>query len=382
MKNSFEKKMMRSRIFTMNKSPFISTILLSLRMVETDKVPTAGTDGLTYYYNKEWMGKLTEDEMVFVHAHECLHVAFEHMLRLGSRNRDKFNAAADYAINTILKDMGFTMPDGMLYAAEFAGLSAEQIYVQLPDDAGQGQGGIGQDIIYADGGTPADGEGNGKAQEVSAEQIGEKIRQVVAQAAMNSRMAEEYGSLPGALREMLDDILQPKLDWKQVLRNFLTERMAEGYAWHRPNRRYVDHYLPTRHSEGLKEIVIGVDTSASVTLDVIREFFGEIEGIRSQAKPELITVIYCDARVQKVREFSRHEELEPELIGRGGTDFRPVFDYIRDNGLRPAVVLYFTDMYGTFPEAFDIPTLWLNYGGSNSERWTPPFGQVVDVIPN
>ena len=215
------------------------------------------------------------------------------------------------------------------------------------------------------------------ASEADKKQMEEDWKIAVAQAA---RQQKTCGNLPGELQKMVDEIVNPTVDWRELLRRFVNERAREDYSWFPPNRRYVGQgiYLPSTRSEKMGEMVLGYDSSGSVGRKETNQFAGETSSIVEENGAH-VTVIYCDTRVANVEEFGPDDmpiELNPR--GGGGTDFRPVFDYVEEHDLEPACLIYFTDGYcNSFPkEEPAYPVLW----ACTRKGFEPPFGEVIEVI--
>lgn len=122
-------------------------------------------------------------------------------------------------------------------------------------------------------------------------------------------------------------------------------------------------------------MVIAVDTSGSISQQILDDFAGEMQSIIDECQPERVHVIYCDADVQRVDVFERGESLEMNPAGGGGTDFRPVFAQVAADGVGPACLVYLTDTYGSFPQnAPDYPVLWASTDGTNV-----PFGELIPI---
>jgi len=116
-----------------------------------------------------------------------------------------------------------------------------------------------------------------------------------------------------------------------------------------------------------------VDTSGSVGKEELEQFAGEITAISDEVQPDRIYVVYCDAAVNSVQEFGPSEPITLEPKGGGGTDFRPVFDWVGENSINPACLIYLTDLCcESYPVAPDYPVLW----ATDSRRITP-FGETV-----
>jgi predicted metal-dependent peptidase len=174
------------------------------------------------------------------------------------------------------------------------------------------------------------------------------------------------------------ELFEPKLNWRQILRRFVGDTMVVGDVdWGRRDRRFRDVYLPL-HREKMLRMAIAVDTSGSIGTKELGAFFSEINGILNADGKYDIILLQCDARVHDVIHIVYPEKLDMDSVvikGRGGTDFRPVFEWLKENNeQRP--VIYLTDLCGTFPEAFEVrfPVLWVQVG---DEKVDVPFGEVV-----
>ena len=368
----------RARANLVLSHPFFGSLALRLKMVETTdpRIDTAATDGRAIYYNKEWVSKLTVAKATGLLAHECMHPAMLHQTRRGSRHPKKWNVACDYAINNILVDARFELPDNGCVDPQYRGMSAEEIYAKLPDPPGgwdaQGNdpGGCGG-VLDAPG---SDGKSPPSSSELAEAEAEWKV--ALAQAA---HTAKQQGKLPGGMERLIDATLEAKIPWRQTLHQFFNDPQPADVSWKRPNRRFVYQglYLPSRDTTNSGEIVIAIDTSGSIGEKELNEFGSEIKGIVDQVKPTKTTVIYCDARIAHVDEFLPGDELTFGAHGGGGTDFRPPFDYLAENDIRPKAFVYLTDGYGPFPEEQDFPVLWC----INNNDVTPPHGQhlVLEV---
>jgi predicted metal-dependent peptidase len=314
-------------------------------------------------------------------AHEVLHCALAHHCRRGSRNPELWNDACDYAINPIVLENGFALPTGPLLSHDYKGLSAEEIYARLlrisnnggagasrtEPNAGRGRFG---DVLDAtdDSGTPAsEGERTLQAHEwsVAAEQA--------------RRSAKMCGHGSDGIELLLEEARESKKDWRGILRDFIAATVPSDYRWTPPNRRYIASglYLPSVHREGTGKIVIGVDTSGSIGAEELKQFAAEITAISDQAQPELIHVVYCDTQVKRTQEFGPSEPVSLEPQGGGGTDFRPVFDWVEENSIAPVCLLYLTDLecryFPGMPPVY--PVLWVT-----DSRRSAPFGETVKIL--
>ena len=190
-------------------------------------------------------------------------------------------------------------------------------------------------------------------------------------------LAKLQGKMPTGLNGVIEKILRPQLDWRQVLRQFITKTIVGDVDWSRKDRRFKDIYLP-QHREKVIELVIAIDTSGSIRKNEFEKFFGEVNGILQSNGKYKIHLVQCDADIQKVEVISYPNKLPADRIeikGRGGTDFRPVFEYMKKNHLQMPLI-YFTDAEGTFPSSPPtFPVLWVITEAKRKKDI--PFGNVI-----
>lgn len=359
-------KLIKARISMIMKQPFFGTLALRLKLIEDDTLepPTAMTDGRNLYYHPKWVLDNEHEVVMSMVAHEVGHNIFEHIGRRKGRTPMRWNQAGDFVINNILKDSGFTFPDTWLFDKTYANMSTDQVYQALPPEPpGGGGNGVG---------SPFDSVGdklNGDAQTITDDW---QIATVQAATA-----ASQAGNLPASLKRFVDEITTPKADWRAVLRRFMTEVSREDYSYARCNRKFASLgiFLPGLYSESMGEIATAIDTSGSITKEMLKVFGSEISDIKNQMRPTMTRVIYCDAAVDHVDEFEEYDEPKFEMHGGGGTDFRPPFKLVEEQSWTPKCFVYLTDGYGPFPaQAPDYPVLWCM-----TTDVQPPWGEVVRI---
>jgi predicted metal-dependent peptidase len=361
-----ETKLIRARIALITEQPFWGTLALRLRLVEDNSIPTLAVDGKTVWYNAKFINNLSDSLCKSAVAHEVGHCIYEHIARRGARQPSKWNKAGDYVINAMLKDSNFEIGDGWLFNPAYAGFSSDHIYNLLPDDPpgkGSGAGDPGGELCEIRSGETNDDE-----------QTVDEWKLATVQAAT---IAKQQGKLPASLERFIGNLVNPKTDWKTVLRRFVTEVSKNDYSWSRPKKMMIPHgfYLPTLYSETMGLLVAVIDVSGSIDQHTLNVFGSEIQAVRDSVHPEKTIIIYCDAKVQHVDEFLPEDVAEFKMHGGGGTDFRPPFDWLEQRGERPAAFLYLTDMYGCFPEsAPDYPVLWCK-----TTDVDPPWGESVEI---
>jgi predicted metal-dependent peptidase len=346
-------------------------------------VDTLATDGKQLVYNPEFINRFSLEEHIGLVAHEVMHLALAHHARRGHRDKERWNIAADLAVNPLLIDAGFTLPSGGCipgegtYADLPAGKSAEEYYALLPDESGgesesqeEGQnpcpdpGGCGGVMDPSDGSPAACKEAEAEA------------AVAVSQA---QRVAQQRGELPGGIARLVQQVLQPMVDWRETLRAFVSRLARNDYSWAHPNRRFIHQglYLPGLRSEELGDAVLAVDTSGSIDRATLDRFASEAEGIL-QAYDCTLTILYHDSRVQHVQTWrSTDGPLTLEPKGGAGTDHHPVFEWVAEQGVDPACLVCLTDLASSFPtEPPAYPVLWATVGAGGMKA---PFGVQVEV---
>lgn len=349
-------KLTKAKVQMIVSAPFFATIALSLEYVEDKSIPTACTDGKTIIYNPDFIESLTKEEIVGLLIHEVLHIANLHHMRLQNRDPERFNVAADYTINEIITQAGYSLPKGGLLDPKYSNMSAEEIYNQLPAQVSKPK--------YGD---FKQGKANPKEEE-------QRIKVLVAKAAT---VAKQQGKLPAALNRLIEQTLEAKVNWREVLVRFLTDTIVSDYKWTRPNKRYLPTYLPSMDTiPVLGDIVLIVDTSGSINNNLLQEFSAEVSEVCRNMSKDLL-VMYVDCVVQSVQVFEPEDHIVLKPKGGGGTDFVPGFTYLEKESIEPACLIYFTDgECDSFPSEPSYPVLWAVY---NNNNFKPPFGETIKL---
>ena len=372
-----EQKMLKARTALVLDQPFFGHLALKFNLVEDRRVKTAGIDAENIRYNPDYIDSLTFQETVGVMAHEILHAALGHCWRCGSRELRKWNEAADYTINYNLLGAGFTLPEGAYFNKDYRDLSPEEVYALLPDspEDKQSQKDKGED------GESIDDPGLcGVALPVKETSDTEQIQSEM-KIAVKQALQVDQGKMPSDLRRMIEKSLESKIAWYVLLRDLIERSARNDYDWTRPSRRYLQTgvILPSLISEELPEIAIAIDTSGSITKEQLETFSSEASAVLA-SYDTTIRVIYCDAAIKGEQVFSRADlpfKLSP--MGGGGTNFKPVFEYITEKLYSPKCLIYFTDLFGTFPDKEpDYPIMWLVPDTEiNRTVQKVPFGDIV-----
>ncbi len=419
--------------------PFFGSLALRLNLKEDSGCADLWTDGKTLAYNPTYVNGLSKATLVGAQAHEIMHLACSHHVRRQGRDEQRWNQACDHAVNHLLLEAGFSLPEGFAHEPEYAGRSVDEIYgiltrlqeeqqthgnaeaaletgfgraaeaggstdlgggreddeapdlphagnTESPPGEGEGPAGPG---LRADKGSdeaelkdaaPAAFQGEVRDHPGSKEgDDGQAQAEREAHIALAQALhrAPNMGDLPAGLARLLRETLRPTLDWRTLLRRFLESCSGGDYTWTTPNRRYLfqNIYLPSLREPRIPELVLAVDCSGSIDEDMLSAFCAELSAIL-EAYDTRITVLYHDAAVQGEATFTRWDlPLRLTPTGGGGTDYRPVAARIEERGLQPACLIWLTDLECS--RFPEQPAYPVLWAVTGGEEDPPPFGEVV-----
>lgn len=342
-------------------SVFLSTIAFNMIHIFDEKVQVAATDGIHIVYNPKVFITLNPKQRIGLMAHEAWHVALMHMTRGSKKNHEIYNEAGDHVINILLIDAGFELPAGGLCDFRFRGMSTNQVYNILIKENPNPKKRPDSDIIYASGNT-------GKEKEIK--KIESNIKEILVKAITQAKMQKSdiAGSIPGEVLRTIDELINPKLSWHEILNRFLTNKAQNDYSWSKLDMRFFpEFYLPSLHSESLGEITIAIDTSGSISKKDLTKILTEIEYIHTVLKPSKLTIIDCDNKINHIHEITQDIDISSlKFTGGGGSRCHPVIEYC--NKHEPAALIYFTDLYlPPYTKAIDYPLLWIVYNNPNAK---------------
>ena len=441
----------QDRFELMMRCPFYGRIICSVELVVVSdpQVPLACTDYRRVFISADSYPRLPEENRLAVLAHEVLHIALRHAFRIGNRDKNRFEKAADIEVTFVLTE---SLPDpyGIKLKEEWRDLSAEQIYELLPpnedktkpksdhcspndasDDMPSGDDqspdnkedkheskstkskspkktekkppdtnandGDGSDD--SGGGSDDSGGGSDNGDDASGDGGGFGVSKLdgfsdfrpqfdpeteitcIALSKNTLKDVQEHfiGTAPTHLGFLLNKFDEPHVVWQILLRQFIRLCRGGSFSWIRPNRRLISRglYLPGRQNKSFRGIV-ALDTSGS-TMGILPEFVAELTGLLKSFGKYDLTIIECDAQIQQVWTVSSNEPIsdlkDHTFMGGGGTDFNPVFEYIRDYQLSPNILIFFTDGYAVCPNTKpSYPVLWMVTEGGVAPV---PWGQTI-----
>jgi len=355
----------RTRLILDN--PFLGALVLRLPLKEADAswCPTSATDARAFYFNHEYINQLSLGQVQFVLAHEALHCGLSHFARREHRDRKRWDVACDYAVNQLLDADGLEQPPGTLIDEAYAGTTQNDAPTDSESDQTRQDEEDSSDTL----------DPPQSLSERERDHLDTQWQQRLAGAAQQAMAA---GKLSGNVARMVEQLLRPSMPWRSLLARYMSSSARTDYNILRPSqRREGDAILPSLYARQI-DVVVALDTSGSVKPEEFDLFLAEVNAIKGALNAR-ITMLACDADLDPegpwVFETWEALRLPEQMRGGGGTDFRPVFEWLDTSNMRPDLLIYFTDARGRFPERPPaVQTLWLVKGGE-----LPPWGQRIQL---
>lgn len=416
MSETRERRLDKAQVRVLFQVPFFAPAVARLPVIWDETVPTACTNGQCIRWNPAFFDSLHDQVLVTVLCHEACHCLLGHLWRLPPPGGDMLlaNMAADHAVNLMLEEFSqlvkakqlaepFPFPKDMAICkdARFAGMSEEAIYAQLVSECQKQAYGktsaVGQ--VSGKGGQPMSGQGNGTPNAPRASQGSKNARHDLpslgefesGSACSAKKLKTDWegtflqsvaamkgqGELPAAIERLVAGLVSPQVDWWNVLRSWLREQSADDWDFLTPAMEYstAEFILPSLRSDRMGDVVFATDTSGSIDLEMLARFQTEKQACLDEMKPRKLVDIYCDAKVQKVKEYDRGDLIDLDAPGGGGTSFIPVWQEVEKRGLTPKCLVYLTDLDGAFGDDPGYPVVFVTW----TKDGKAPFGQVIYV---
>jgi predicted metal-dependent peptidase len=356
-------------------SVFFSSILMRLPLQPSWEIDTMAVDGKRLIYNPQFTVSLSTPQLHGVLIHEVLHLASSHHLRRQQRDPLLYNVACDLAINTIVTEAGFKLPEGCLFPGqgefkEFPPHLTAEAYYELLHQHGKTFSGDGSPEGY---GGACGQVLDGAISEAERREMELEWKQIVAEA---TQIAQQKGSLPGRMQQFVERCKKPTLNYREVLRRYLTQHSRSDVTWLRPDRRHVHRgvYLPSLRSESLGLIAVNIDTSGSVWRYAGR-FLSEVHGIVEPYACELALSCSDTQITQETTWKTGDGPLEMTVRGGGGTDHHCVFEWANALPETPQCLICLTDLYTSLPSnPPDYPVLWVVMDNPKPQA---PWGEII-----
>lgn len=373
------------QLMSIKKSTFTTSILFGLKFRWSLDIPTADVDLEYIRINPDFFKMLSPASRVFVLAHEAWHVAFDHITRfreLPEYNDDPklnkadfkvYNEAADHVINIMLKDKGYDTTGSKYCDEKYRNWSTEQVYYELLKNKSN-------DPNFVPDFTPISGAGGQAPTKEEVQQAKSKLEDKLVKAHVASEMEggkEGAEDVPECISDRIQDLIDPKIPWYDLLRNYMNEVSKNDYSYKRPNRRYMpDIIVPSLYSENLGKISVGIDVSGSIGEKEFKVFRSEAQEIIEDLNPEVMELVQWHHGIADIAEIEVGESiLDVEFKESGGTDIHPLLRHWIRNP--PEIAIIFTDGYFqkfNAPESIDFPVIWVIYDNDNFDAG---FGRVI-----
>ena len=373
-------------------------LMMGTTEVVDDPKVTAYTNGIDKRYGRTFLQMIcpTQEEVNGLILHENLHIGLRqmiHNLDLFREDVKKANKAADFVVNDMIMEISkkypqlVQLPKGGCYDMKYHNMNMREVYKLLEECEG-GKGGKGEEG-EGDGDKPSGGGGDEYSfdehdfetsiTQEEAKEMDARIDRAIREGALLA------GRLGVDLPRQITDMLAPVIDWREVLRDFVTAscKGKDEYTWRKFNRRVIsnDIYLPTVENETIGEVVVAIDTSGSIGQEELNVFASELVSICDAVSPDAVRVLWWDTKVHGEQLFTdNYDQIGSMLkpLGGGGTRVSCVSEYINKKNIKAECCIVFTDGYLENNVEWNIsaPTLWLV---THNKDWTPPSGKLVHV---
>ena len=393
-------RVITARIGLLMRHSFFGTLATRLRIQDCDEwCPTAATDGRNLYFNTQFFNAMDNKEIEFVIAHEILHCVFDHLGRRDHRDPKLYNIAADYIVNNLLIRDGIGKKPSIVncfHDRKYANWTSEEVYDELFKNAEKidisklGEM-LDEHYDWGSGDDEESGEGQGKGQgkrpTLSKEEM-DAIRDEFREAMIAAAQSSDAGSLPGEISRMIKELTEPKMNWRELLRQQIQSTIRSDYTFIRPNRKgwHVGAVLPGMDFEQTIDVAVALDMSGSIGDDQARDFLSEVKGIMEEFKDYRITVMCFDTKVYNEQTFTSdngEELLEYKIMGGGGTDFDCVWNYMKREDVVPKKLLFFTDGYAghSWGDPDYCDTIFIIHS-NHDKNLEAPFGMTAHYDAN
>lgn len=392
-KNKIIEKLVTARVGLLLRHPFFGNLATRMKLIDaTEWCSTLATDGRNFYYNNDFVHKLTPREAEFGFAHEVLHNVFDHMGRRNDRDPQLSNIAADYAANQILKDENIGhVPEWIKIYQDnkYRGWSYEQIYADVEEKAIKiDMSQLGELLDEHLDGNEGDGEGegdqdgkDGKGRPKLTAEEKKKIRDEIKEAVVAAAQAAGAGKVPAGIARMIQDFTEPQMDWRQLLRMNIQSIVKSNYSFSRVNRKsqHCGAVLPGLMNEETIDVSVAIDMSGSISDKQAKDFISEVKGIMDEYKDFKLDMWCFDTSVYNYAQFTGDtaEDIHDYKVnGGGGTDFEVNWQFMKDNDISPKKFIMFTDGYpcGSWGDEDYCDTLFIVHG---NDSIISPFGQTA-----
>ncbi len=389
-----------ARVGLLLRHPFFGNMATRLIVKHCDDwCPTAATDGRHLYYNTQFFNALSNKEIEFVIAHEILHCVFDHIVRREGRIPILHNIACDYIVNnTLVRDrIGEMVKLVQCYQDfKYEGWTSEAVYDELFKKAEEN----GQEYLKQLGDlldehvdweeapendskgakSKKDKEGEGEGRPTYTKDELKKIRDEIKENMISSAQAAGAGNTPKEVQRIIKELTEPKMNWRELLRQQIQSTIRNDYTFSRPSRKgwHTGAVLPGMNFMDTIDVAIGIDMSGSIGDSQAKVFLSEVKGIMDEYKDYNIKLWCFDTAVYNEADFSAdggEDLMDYDVQGGGGTDFEVNWEYMKEHDIQPKKFIMFTDGYpfGSWGDSDYCETVFIIHG-HHDKNTKAPFG--------
>ncbi|MFT5660306.1 MAG: putative metal-dependent peptidase [Sulfurimonas sp.] len=381
-----EKLLIKAKSKLTLKHPYFGMLASRLKHESSEKISAYASNGVKFLYNPEFISRRSIEEIMFILTNCVMHHILSHQQRRLNRHGSLWQLATDYAINNLLFKNGVSIPQGANFNEEYEGMFAEEIYELLKEDFyGNLDNAFDDDnseipnenLVPNSSGKTEDSDEFSNLDNIDNELDPTTESEWDYASSVSKELAMRKSVMPSGFERLAKKVKINDIDWHFELYNAINRHMRNNYAFMPPNKKhlYRGFCLPSLTSDTLS-LTVAVDTSGSINAELLGAFIEEFKNIMQNFPAVKIELIIADAKVQAHYTFQGGEKMDFTLKGGGGTDYRPVFDYIDANMPMNTMLLYFTDGDGWFPKyppTYEV--LW-----ALSRKAKVPFGRPLLIF--
>ena len=396
MRADVQDRIIVARVGLLLRHPFFGNMATRLKVQHCDDwCPTAATDGKHLFYNTQFFNALSNKEIEFVIAHEILHCVFDHIIRREDRDPMIYNIACDYIVNNTLVRDKIGEPVKMIQIFQdwkYDGWQSEAVYDDIYKKAEEN----GKKFLEQMGelldehidwetkpSKPKAGKGGGKESDQRPSYTKEemkKIRDQIKENMISSAQSAGAGNIPAEVERMIKELTEPKMNWREILRQQIQATIRNDYTFSRPSRKgwHTGVVLPGMNFDQQIDCAICFDMSGSIGDDQAVNFLSEVKGIMDEFKEYNLKLWCFDTAVYNEKDYSSSDgedfsEYKP--IGGGGTEFMCNWEYMKEHDIQPKKLIMFTDGYpfGSWGDPDYCDTVFVIHG-HHDRNLKAPFG--------
>lgn len=359
-----------------NTHPYFGMLASRLKHEEDENINYYASNGIRFRYNPTFIESCSKDELMFILTNCVMHHILAHQQRKLARKGFLWQLATDFAINNMLKKSGFKIPKGANFNNEFKNMYSEEIYTILKEQIELQGTNAFDDADSNESLTSNTKESIFKNMNKIKHELDEKDEENWDYAAtLAKEVAQKKSLMPSGFERFAKKMKGNNIDWKFELYNAINRHMRNNYAFMPPNKKHIyrGFALPSLTSDTLS-LIVAIDTSGSIREELLGLFIEEFKNIMQNFPAVSIELIIADAKVQGHYSFRGGDKLDFALKGGGGTDYRPVFEFIDANLPMSSMLLYFTDGEGIYPK---IPPSYEVLWALSSNKNKIPFGRKL-----